>query len=176
MKKTRKKVLAIAVILVVVAALAVLVCNAVKTQDEIADKLRKELLLTEEEAAKLSYVGEYRNDDDSLLWFTIQNGIPHMNRYIAVECRVVADGRYFVKNISDGGSWGPDISHAFFGNKDIILIHNPSCRSVIYATMGGTEVARIDISPDDIPYIFELDQPATSTRISFVDAEGNELR
>ena len=174
--KIRKSLLISVGVLLVIVVLTAFVCNAVKTYDEIADMLQKELLLTEEEAARLSYVGEFTDGDESLLWFTVQNGTPYTNFYIAVECRAVADGRYLVKSICEGGPWGPDISHAFLGRKEIILIHNPSCRSVIFATMDGTEVSRIDISADDIPCIFELDQPATSTNIAFVDADGNELR
>ena len=176
MNKSNKKVLIISTVLLALATLITVVCSAVKTQDDIADMLRKELQLTEEEASRLSYVGEFTDNDDSLLWFTIQDGISHMNRYFAVECRVVANGRYLVRGISDGGSWGADVSHAFLGKKDIILINNPSCRSIIFMTMGGNEVSRIEISPDDIPYIFELEQPARSTQIRFADAEGNEVR
>lgn len=176
MKKSHKMILIISAIVLFLAALTALVCNAVKTKNDIADMIRKELQLTEEESVKLSYVGEFTDDDDSLLWFTVQTGVSYMNRYMAVECRVVEDGRYLVRRISDGGSWGADISHAFFGKKDIILINNLSCRSIIFMTMGGNEVSRIEISPGDIPYIFELEQPARSTQILFADVEGNEVR
>ena len=176
MKKSHKKVLIISIVLLVLAALIALACNTTKTKDDIAQILRKDLELTEEEFEKLSYVGEFLDDDDSLLWFTIQNGISNMNRYIAVECLVVTDGRYLVKSVSEAGTWGPDIAHAFLGRKGICLIYNPSCRSCVFTTMGGTVVSKTELSPDDLPCVFECEFPANAIHLTFLDAEGNELR
>lgn len=176
MKKSHKKVLIISGILLVMAVLITLVCNAVKTRDDIAKMLQKKLEFTEEEAEKLSYVGEFLDNDDSLLWFTIQNGASYMNRYIAVECRVVADDRYLVKRVSEPGSWGPDIAHAFMGRKGICLVYNSSCRGFVFKTKDGTVVSKTELSPDDLPYIFECRITAEATQLTFLDAEGNELR
>lgn len=176
MKKSHKKVLIISVILLALAALIVFVCEAVKTKDDIAKMIQKELALTEEETGKLSYVGEFVDDDSSLLWFTIQNGIYYENRYISVECRVVADGRYLVEGVSKCGAWGPDIAIASLGIKDICLIYNPDCRGFVFTTMGGgTVISKTELSPDDLPYIFECEWPAKATELTFLNEEGNEL-
>lgn len=96
MKKSYKIILIAFIILLVTVVSFVLKIDMGKTQYEIIDVLRQELQLSEDDGTMISCVGEYEIGESALLWFYFEN--QPLTYYRAVECRVVADGKYQVKD------------------------------------------------------------------------------
>lgn len=94
MKKSYKIILIAFIILLVTVVSFVLKIDMGKTQYEIIDVLRQELQLSEDDGTMISCVGEYEIGESALLWFYFEN--QPLTYYRAVECRVVADGKYQV--------------------------------------------------------------------------------
>jgi hypothetical protein len=172
----KKRSILITVVVIVLLSLVcgVYACKVVKTQDDIVDMLRKDLQLTKDNDTTISFISEFEIDENSLLWFSVQN--QHMTNYRAVECHRVANGRYKVKKIYTPMTYAKDIVHVVWMAEDIFLINNPSCQSIIYRNESGDVISKTDISPDELPYIF-LNKPLGSESMcDFFDAEGNVIR
>jgi hypothetical protein len=172
--KKRNILVAVVVIVLVSLVCGVFACKVVKTEDDIADMLRKELQLTEDDDTTISFISEFEIDENSLLWFSIQN--QHMTNYRAVECHRVANGRYRVKKIDTPMTYTQDIVHVVWMAEDIFLINDSSCRSIIYRNGSGDVISQTDISPDELPYGFSLESLGSESVCDFLDAEGNTIR
>jgi hypothetical protein len=171
----KKSILVVVVVIVLVSLVCgVFASKVVKTQDDIADLLRKELQLTEDHDTTISFISEFEIDENSLLWFSIQN--QHMTNYRAVECHKVANGRYQVKKIDTPMTYAQDIVHVVWMAEDIFLINDSSCRSIIYRNESGDVISQTDISPNELPYVFSLESLGSESMCDFLDAEGNVIR
>lgn len=172
MKKKTIFLIAVA-ILMAVAALFAFKFYMGKTQDEIIDVLRQELQLSEDDSTTISYVGEYEIGESALLWFYFDNQT--LTYYRAVECRVVADGRYQVKEIYKPTTYAQDIVHVIWRADDVFLINNPACQSIVYKDKSGEVISETKIASGDIPYVF-LHEPVGELSCDFLDTAGNAIR
>ena len=136
--------------------------------------LQKELQLTEDDDITISCISEFAADDNSLLWFSIQN--QHTTHYRAVECREVTSGRYQVKKLYKPTAYAKDIVHVVWMGEDVVLINNPSCRSILYRNKAGDVISKTDILPSELPYVFLLKSLGHETKCDVLDAEGNFIR
>lgn len=161
------------IILLAVAVLVVFKVNAGKTQDEIIDVLRQELQLANDDSTTISCVGEYEIGESALLWFYFDN--QSLTYYRAVECRVVADGRYQVKNIHKPMTYAQDIVHVVWRADDVFLVNNPTCQSIIYRDKSGDVISETKLSSSDIPYVF-LHKPISELSCDFLDTAGNVIQ
>lgn len=172
MKKSYKIILIALIILLVAGMSFVLKIDMGKTQDEIIDVLRQELHLSEDDGTMISCVGEYEIGESALLWFYFEN--QPLTYYRAVECRVVADGKYQVKEIYKPMTYAQDIVHVIWRADDVFLINNPACRSIVYKDKNGDVISETLIVSSDIPYVFFKKSYSEST-CDFVDSLGNVI-
>ena len=149
MKKSYKIILIAFIILLVTVVSFVLKIDMGKTQYEIIDVLRQELQLSEDDGTMISCVGEYEIGESALLWFYFEN--QPLTYYRAVECRVVADGKYQVKEIYKPMTYAQDIVHVIWRADDVFLINNTSCRSIVYKDKKGDVISETLIVSSDIP-------------------------
>ena len=142
-----------------------------KTQEAVGELLRKKLDLPQD--AVITCAGDYTADAYTLLWFIIQN--QDMTLYRAVDCRVLNNGSYLVKKIYTPSAYARDIVHVVWRYaRDIVLINNSDCRSIVYHTSYGDE--KTELSAEDIPYVFPYAPPYGTTGCDFLDAVGNSIR
>ena len=72
--------------------------------------------------------------------------------------------------------YAQDIVHIVWMAKDVFLINNSECRVIaVDSGTSGDAVSRIELSPDDLPYVFP-DGVSGSGKLDFLDAEGNPVR
>ncbi len=171
MKKSHK-ILLILVILVIAAAVIVISNLPIaKTQKAMGELLRKKLAISQD--AVITCAGDYTADDHALLWFAIQN--QDMTLYQAVDCRVLNSGSYWVKKIYTPSTYARDIVHVVWRHaRDIVLINNSDCRTIIYHTSYGDK--KTELSVEDIPYVFLRNPSVESSTCDFLDTVGNTIR
>ena len=123
--------------------------------------------------AVITCAGDYTADAYTLLWFIIQN--QDMTLYRAVDCRVLNNGSYWMKKTYTPSACARDIVHVVWRYaRDIVLINNFDCRSIVYHTSYGDE--KTELSAEDIPYVFPYAPPYGTTGCDFLDAAGNSIR
>ena len=171
MKKSHKTLLVLALLVIAAAVIVISNLPTAKTQEAVGELLRKKFDLPEDTV--ISCVGEYTADAYALLWFI--NSDPDMTLYWAVDCRVLNNGSYLVKKIYNPSAYARDIMHIVWRYaRDIVLINNSDCRSIVYHTSYGDE--KTELSAEDIPYVFPYAPPFGTTGCDFLDAAGNSIR
>ena len=173
MKKSHKILLALALLAAAAAAAVIVISNLpiAKTQEAVGELLRKKLDLPQD--AVITCAGDYTADAYTLLWFIIQN--QDMTLYRAVDCRVLNNGSYLVKKIYTPSAYARDIVHVVWRYaRDIVLINNSDCRSIVYDTSYGEE--KTELSAEDIPYVFPYAPTFGTAACDFLDAVGNSIR
>ncbi len=171
MKKSHKTLLVLALLVIAAAVIVISNLPTAKTQEAVGELLRKKFDLPEDTV--ISCAGEYTADAYALLWFT--NSDPDMTLYWAVDCRVLNNGSYLVKKIYNPSAYARDIMHVVWRYaRDIVLINNSDCRSIVYHTSYGDE--KTELSAEDIPYVFPYAPPFGTTGCDFLNAAGNSIR
>ena len=171
MKKIHKILLVFVLLVVAVAVSVISNLPIVKTQEAVGEVLRKKLDLPQD--AVITCAGDYTADEYALLWFTAPD--QYMTLYRAVDCRVLNNGSYLVKKIYTPSAYARDIVHVVWRYaRDIVLINNSDCSSIVYHTSYGDE--KTELSAEDIPYVFPYAPPYGTTGCDFLDAAGNSIR
>lgn len=171
MKKSHKILLILAILVIAAAVIVISSLPIAKTQEAVEEWLRKELELSQD--AVITCAGDYTADEYTLLWFIIQN--QDMTLYRAVDCRVLNNGSYWVKKIYNPSAYARDIVHVVWRYaRDIVLINNSDCRSIVYHTSYGDE--KTELSVEDIPHVFLRNPSGGSSTCDFLDAAGNSVR
>ena len=151
MKKSHKILLALALLAAAAAVIVISNLPTAKTQEAVGELLRKKLDLPQD--AVITCAGDYTADAYTLLWFIIQN--QDMTLYRAVDCRVLNNGSYWMKKTYTPSAYARDIVHDVWRYaRDIVLINNSDCRSIVYHTAYGDE--KTELSAEDIPYVFHM--------------------
>ena len=171
MKKIHKILLVFVLLVVAVAVSVISNLPIVKTQEAVGEVLRKKLDLPQD--AVITCAGDYTADEYALLWFTAPD--QYMTLYRAVDCRVLNNGSYLVKKIYTPSAYARDIVHVVWRYaRDIVLINNSDCRSIVYHTSYGDE--KTELSVEDIPHVFLRNPSGGSSTCDFLDAAGNSIR
>lgn len=171
MKKIHKILLVFVLLVIAVAVSVISNLPIAKTQEAVGEVLRKKLDLPQD--AVITCAGDYTADEYALLWFTAPD--QYMTLYRAVDCRVLNNGSYLVKKIYTPSAYARDIVHVVWRYaRDIVLINNSDCRSIVCDTSYGEE--KTELSAEDIPYVFPYAPPFGTTACDFLDAVGNSIR
>ena len=142
------------------------------TDENLIKKISKDLNLPAD--CSLSYVGEYSDGSDTLLWFAIDGNYP--DRYVAVECEKQSSGKFkFIDSFSPM-IYAVDIVHVVWKAEDIFLVNNRDCAKIVYMNQAEEVVKTTDLTEQGLPYIFRLSMPTNPGICMFVDANGEEIR
>lgn len=136
--------------------------------------LRQDLHFAKDDDVSISYIGEFVADENALLWFSVQK--EHGIYYRAVECRLLKNGGYLLKNIYKPMIYAKDIVHIVWMAEDVFLIHDSNCRAIVYRDRSGDVISKIEISSNDIPYVFLNKAPDGGGRLDFLDTAGNIIQ
>lgn len=144
-----------------------------KLNDEnLIKKISKALELPA--GCSLSYIGEYSDGSDVLLWFAIDGTYP--DQYVAVECEKRSSGKYKFIDVYSPMTYAQDIVHVVWMAEDIFLVNNRACTQIVYMNEARETVQEIDVAEHGLPYIFRMSMPTNPGICMFIDANGEEIR
>ena len=140
-----------------------------KPREALIEAVRQELAADWQSEA-VAVVGEGVYSGETVLWFTIET--PGNTQYKAAVCRVLENGRYRLTKIENPSTYCSDIVSYLA----VYLVNNPDCRTII--TKGSTSDGeiRIDLTPEELPYVYIADPPVSSSTTGFYDAAGAEMQ
>lgn len=139
-----------------------------KPREALIESIRQELA-TDWQSDAVAFAGEGAYLGEAVLWFTI--GTPEKTQYRAAVCRVLDNGRYRLTKIETPSVYCADIVY-FMG---VYLINDPDCRTILVQGSHSAAEDRIELSPDDLPYVYII-PPAASGTVGFYDAAGEEMQ
>ena len=122
----------------------------------------------------ISYIGEYSDGSDALLWFAIDGNNP--NQYVAVECEKRSSGKYKFIDTYSPMIYAQDIVHVVWKAEDIFLVNNRDCSQIVYMNEARKVIREIDVAECGLPYVFRLSMPSNPGICMFVDVNGEEIR
>ena len=140
-----------------------------KPREALIESVRQELAADWQSEA-VAFAGEGSYGGETVLWFTIET--PGNTQYKAAVCRVLGNGRYRLTRIETPSTYCSDI----LSYLAVYLVNHPDCRSIITKGSASGQEIRIDLSPEDLPYVYIADPPVSSSTTGFYDAAGAEMQ
>ena len=158
-------------LLVVLLAAYLIVPNWIlaKDREALIEQVRAQLQ-TDWQSEAVAFAGEGAYRGQTVLWFTI--GTPEKTQYRAAVCRVLESGRYRLQEIRTPGVYCSDIVSYLA----VYLINNPDCRAIITKDEASGREVRIDLTPEDLPYVYIADPSFSPGTVGFYDAAGEEMQ
>ena len=131
-----------------------------KPREALIEAVRQELAADWKSKA-VAFAGEGSYGGETVLWFTIE--MPE---------KTLENGRYRLTRIETPSTYCSDI----LSYLAVYLVNNPDCRTII--TKGSTSDGeiRIDLTPEELPYVYIADPPVSSSTTGFYDAAGAEMQ
>lgn len=56
------------------------------------------------------------------------------------------------------------------------LVNNPACRAIITKDNDSDRETGVELSPEDLPYVYIMDPPFSASSTGFYDAAGEEMQ
>ena len=140
-----------------------------KPREALIESVRQELAADWQSEA-VAFVGEGVYSGETVLWFTIET--LGNTQYKAAVCRVLGNGRYRLTRIETPSTYCSDI----LSYLAVYLVNHPDCRSIITKGSASGQEIRIDLSPEDLPYVYIADPPFSPSTTGFYDAAGAEMQ
>ena len=140
-----------------------------KPREALIEAVRQELAADWQSEA-VAFVGEGVYSGETVLWFMIET--PGNTQYKAAVCRVLGNGRYRLTRIETPSTYCSDI----LSYLAVYLVNNPDCRTIITKGSASGQEIRIDLSPEDLPYVYIADPPFSPSTTGFYDAAGAEMQ
>ena len=142
------------------------------TDENLIKKISNDLDLPT--GCSISYIGEYSDGSDVLLWFAIDGTYP--DQYVAVECEKRSSGKYKFIDVYSPMTYAQDIVHVVWMAEDIFLVNNRACTQIVYMNEAREIVQEIDVAEHGLPYVFRMSMPTNPGICMFIDANGEEIR
>lgn len=163
-----------AILLCILLALGLSACwNKGITRDQLEEVVLQNFNLAPEDSATITYAGEFSDGEDVLVWFIIQKNA--FTYYRAIDCRTVSEDRYEVKDILFPKIYAEDIASLLWKTELLFLINSPECRRIVVDDKKGNILYEIQLSEDDLPYLYQIVSFGQRSRTSFLDAQGKAL-
>ena len=140
--------------------------------ENLIKKISKDLDLPAD--CSLSYIGEYSDGSDALLWLAIDGN--YQDQYVAVGCEKQSSGKYKFIDTYSPMTYAQNIVHVVWKAEDIFLVNNRDCAQIVYMNDAREVIQEIDVAEYGLPYIFRLSMPTNPGICMFVDANGEEIR
>ena len=140
-----------------------------KPREALIEQVRTQLQ-TDWQSSDVSFAGEGAYKGQTVLWFTIET--PGKTQYEAAVCRVLDNGRYRLTKLEPPTVYCADIVSYLA----VYLINNPDCRAIVAKDENSAQEIKIDLSPEQLPYVYVAEPPFSSSTIGFYDAAGEEMQ
>lgn len=140
-----------------------------KPRETLIEQVRTQLQ-TDWQSEDASFAGEGAYKGQTVLWFTI--GTPEKTQYRAAVCRVLDNGRYRLTKIETPSVYCDGIVSYLA----VYLINDPDCRAIIVRDDNSAQEIKTELSPEQLPYVYIVDPPFSSSTVGFYDAAGAEMQ
>lgn len=140
-----------------------------KPRETLIEQIRTQLQ-TDWQSSDVSFAGEGAYKGQTVLWFTI--GTPEKTQYRAAVCRVLDNGRYRLTKIETPSVYCDGIVSYLA----VYLINDPDCRAIIVRDDNSAQEIKTELSPEQLPYVYIVDPPFSSSTVGFYDAAGVEMQ
>ncbi len=167
----------ISVILVLCTVFALAGCSKIyKNNDEMLEKVRKEMPVSDPDKAEIHNIGTISNGDNELFWYAAGNkNQPY--KFFAVEFLsngAVGDmAEYKYKKTYEPQKVGKSLYVLEWNDGYSFCINNPECKKVRVSYSDGTSREEI-IDSSNYPYVF-FEQTIPES-YAFLDKDGNEIK
>ena len=168
----RKRLALIALsLLAVLLAAYLIVLNWIwaKPREALIEAVRQELA-ADWQSETVAFAGAGIRNGETVLWFTIET--PEKTQYEAAVCRVLANGRYRLREIKTPSVYCADIVSYLA----VYLVNHPACRAIITKDNDSDRETGVELSPEDLPYVYSMDPPFSASSTGFYDAAGEEMQ
>lgn len=168
----RKRLALIALsLLAVLLAAYLIVLNWIwaKPREALIEAVRQELA-ADWKSCGVSFAAEGTYLGETVLWFTIET--PENTQYRAAVCRRLDNGRYRLTKIETPSVYCADIVSYLA----VYLVNNPACRAIITKDNDSDRETGVELSPEDLPYVYIMDPPFSASSTGFYDAAGEEMQ
>ena len=148
--------------------------KTLKGTDELIDKAREELPVSNADTIDVQYAGMNVEDDKALMWFI--SGNEYQNHYyLPMECEIIGEDEYAFGRTYNAMERGDDIAVLQWQGGYCFLVNNPNCRTIkITGNVGGIGNT-IDVTIEENAYPYLYYYGLLPSEYVFLDAEGNEI-
>ena len=140
-----------------------------KPREALIEQIRAQLQ-TDWQSDDVSFGGEGAYLSETVLWFTIET--PENTQYRAAVCCRLDNGRYRLTKIETPSVYCADIVSYLA----VYLVNNPACRAIITKDNNSDRETGVELSPEDLPYVYIMDPPFSASSTGFYDAVGEEMQ
>lgn len=140
-----------------------------KPREALIESVRQELA-ADWKSCGVSFAAEGAYRSETVLWFTIET--PENTQYRAAVCRRLDNGRYRLTKIETPSVYCADIVSYLA----VYLVNNPACRAIITKDNDSDRETGVELSPEDLPYVYIMDPPFSASSTGFYDAAGEEMQ
>ena len=140
-----------------------------KPRETLIEQIRTQLQ-TDWQSDDVFFAGEYAENGEAFLWFKID--AQNETVYRLARCRLLNNGRYRLREIEIPSVYCTDIVYCM----DVFLINDPDCRAIIVRDDNSAQEIKIDLTPEQLPYVYVAEPPFSSSTVGFYDAAGAEMQ
>lgn len=140
-----------------------------KPREALIEAVRQELA-ADWQSRDVSFAAEGTYLSETVLWFTIET--PENTQYRAAVCRRLDNGRYRLLKIETPSVYASDI----VSYQAVYLVNNPACRAIITKDNNSDRETGVELSPEDLPYVYIMDPSFSASSTGFYDAAGEEMQ
>lgn len=169
-----KKVIALVLAMVCVLGLASCSTGTYKGTDELMEKARKELPISDADTIDIQYAGMCGVDNKAIAWFISGNEY-QSHYYLPMEIEIKGNhAEYvFVRTHTPMMDRASDVAIVNWNEGYVFLINNPEIATIHITNPNGEEVEEV-IQKEMIPYIFYVS--FIPSEYVFIDVEGNKVQ
>lgn len=140
-----------------------------KPREALIEAVRQELA-ADWKSCGVSFAAEGTYLGETVLWFEIET--PENTQYRAAVCRRLDNGRYRLTKIETPSVYCADIVSYLA----VYLVNHPACRAIITKDNDSDRETGVELSPEDLPYVYIMDPRFSASSTGFYDAAGEEMQ
>lgn len=140
-----------------------------KPREALIESVRQELA-ADWKSCGVSFAAEGTYLGETVLWFKIET--PENTQYRAAVCRRLDNGRYRLTKIETPSVYCADIVSYLA----VYLVNHPACRAIITKDNDSDRETGVELSPEDLPYVYIMYPSFSASSTGFYDAAGEEMQ
>ncbi len=141
--------------------------NTMQSEEELIEKARRELPISDSDSINVAYAGEFEKDGCSLLWF-ISGNDEQAHYYLPMECQLKDNSYKFIQTFTPMNR-GSDIAVMNWKNSYSFLINNQECKVLQIFCQNGEH----NIEITEYPFIYN--SRIIPDEYIFLDENGNGI-
>lgn len=148
--------------------------NVLRGTDELIEKAREIIPVSEADTIDIAYAGTVGNGDKAIIWFISGNEY-QSHYYLPMECKIVGNkaSEYKFERIYKPRNVVDDIAYILWNHSYVFLINNENCKAVEF--IDGEGIVKERIEKGAYPYIITYAPKSSHFEFNFIDENGNKF-